>query len=90
LFDVLLLFEKSGGECAHSLYEVVLGKFVVLEQAVELYEAVTLLLSEDCLAEVHEFVYLLILDVDVLYEVLFHIGGSFEYGLVLFLLSGKR
>lgn len=38
----------------------------------------------------HEFVYLFILDVNVLYEVLFHIGGSFKYGLILFIFSGER
>ena len=35
----------------------------------------------------HKFVYLFILDVDVLYEVLFHVRSSFEYGLVLSMLS---
>ena len=62
LLYVLLLLQESRSKRGHSLEKGVLGECVVLQQTVELNEAVTFSAAEDCLTQRHHLVDLLVLD----------------------------
>ena len=72
LLDVLFLLQESGSERGHSFEKGVLGQSVVLEKTVKFDEAVALSAAENCLAQGHHLVDLLVLDAKIFKEVFFH------------------